>query len=98
MIASDILGGGSLSSRLGETVREEKRLSYTVGSRFTAGSIDRAGRFLTFAITNPANRDQLIETIAEVYRKAIDEGFTDKELEDAVTSYKPATNQLQETG
>ena len=54
--------------------------------------------FLTFAITNPANRDQLIETIAEVYRKAIDEGFTDKELEDAVTSYKPATNQLQETG
>lgn len=88
MIAADIIGGGSLSSRLGETVREQEGLSYTVGCRFTAGSIDRAGRFLTFAITNPANRDKLIETIQGVYKKLLDEGFTDKELKDASTTYK----------
>ena len=88
MIAADILGGSSLSSRLGETVREQEGLSYAVGCRFTAGSIDRAGRFLTFAITNPANRDKLIKTIQGVYDKTIEEGFTEKELKDATTTYK----------
>ena len=86
-IANDILGGGSLSSRLGERVREQEGLSYGVGSQFNARALDRAGVFMMYAITNPVNRDKLIKTVDEVLDEFIKSGVTDAEIESARISY-----------
>ena len=93
-IANDILGGGSLSSRLGERVREQEGLSYGVGSQFMAKPLDRAAVFMTFAITNPTNRDKLVKTIDEVFDDFMKNGVTQDEIESARTSY---LKQLEET-
>ena len=37
-----VFGGGSLSSRLGDRVRQKEGLSYGVGSFFSADSLDSA--------------------------------------------------------
>ncbi len=86
-LANDILGGGSLSSRLGQRVREEKGLSYAVGSQFQAEALDYAGSFMAFAITNPANRQALLETVNEVFDEYLSDGVTEQELAAAQTSY-----------
>jgi zinc protease len=93
-IANDILGGGSLSSRLGERVREQEGLSYGVGSQFNAKSLDRTAVFMTYAITNPTNRDKLIKTIDEVFNDFMTNGVKQEEIESAKTSY---LKQLEET-
>ena len=93
-IANDILGGGSLSSKLGERVREKEGLSYGVGSQFMAKSMDRSAVFMTYAITNPTNRDKLVKTIDEVFDDFMKSGVTQEELESARTSY---LKQLEET-
>lgn len=86
-IANDILGGGSLSSRLGERVREQEGLSYGVGSQFMARALDRTAVFMTYAITNPTNRDKVVSTIDEVFAQMSKEGITDEELESSKTSF-----------
>ena len=86
-IANDILGGGSLASRLGQRVREEKGLSYAVGSQFQAEALDRKSSFLAFAITNPANRDALLATVHEVFDEFLIDGVTEKELTATQTTY-----------
>jgi zinc protease len=93
-IANDILGGGSLSSRLGERVREQEGLSYGVGSQFIARHLDRTGVFMTFAITNPVNRDKLVQTVDAVFSDLMANGVTSEEIESARTSY---LKQLEET-
>ncbi len=86
-LANDILGGGSMTSRLGTRVREEKGLSYSVGSQFQAEALDEASSFLTFAITNPANRDELKMTVNEVFDALLDDGVSEDEVKASQTSY-----------
>ena len=86
-IANNILGGGALANRLGERVRQKEGLSYGVGSMFSADSLDQVGRFMTQAITNPKNRDRLVEVIQEEYQRFIDGGVSPDELERAKTGY-----------
>lgn len=93
-IANDILGGGSLSSRLGERVREQEGLSYGVGSQFMAKALDRSAVFMTYAITNPTNRDKLAKTIDEVFDVFMQKGVQQEEIDSAKTSY---LKQLEET-
>ena len=49
---------------------------------------------MTFAITNPTNRDKLAKTIDEVFDDFIKNGVKEEELESARTSY---LKQLEET-
>lgn len=93
-LANDILGGGSLSSRLGVRVREEKGLSYGVGSQFQAEALDPAASFMTFAITNPANRDELLKTVHGVFDEFLDGGVTDEELAASQTTYAKAVEEM----
>ena len=86
-IANDILGGGSLTSRLGTRVREQEGLSYGVGSQFIAKAHGRAGMFMIYAITNPINRDKLLKTVDQVLDEIVKSGVTEAEIESARTSY-----------
>lgn len=59
-----------------------------------AKSMDRSAVFMTYAITNPTNRDKLVKTIDEVFDDFMKSGVTQEELESAKTSY---LKQLEET-
>jgi zinc protease len=82
-----ILGGGSLSSRLGNRVRQQAGLSYTVASRFSADHREKAGRLILFAISNPANADKAAELIAEELNKLVKDGPTTEEVTAAKKGY-----------
>ena len=50
-----VLGGGGLSSRIADRLRQKGGLSYTAMSMLQASPIDRRGNFMVLAIYNPDN-------------------------------------------
>jgi len=86
-MAGYIMGGGFLSSRLGNRIRNEEGLSYAVGGNFNADPIDEVGNFFAFAMFAPENLDRLEEVLNEELVKAAEAGFTEEELESARTGF-----------
>ncbi len=82
-----ILGGGGLSSRLADRVRQKDGLSYTIQSALQPSAVDPRTVFFIFAICNPENSDRVHEAIHEELRKLLDSGITEKELTDAKNGY-----------
>lgn len=85
-----ILGGGSLASRLGDRVRQQEGLSYGVRSGVTASSKDERVNFTLYAITNPQNKDRLLEVIREEVVRLKQDGVTEDELTRAKESHLQA--------
>jgi zinc protease len=86
-LAGHMLGGGFLSSRLGNRIRNEEGLSYAVAGGFNAHPIDEVGSFYAFAMFAPENRDRVEEVLNEELVKVVEEGFTQDELDSAKTGY-----------
>ncbi len=84
-MAGHLLGGGFLSSRLGNRIRNQEGLSYGVGGGFSAHPIDTVGGFNGFAAFAPENRERLEEVFMEELEKAAAGGFNDDELESSRT-------------
>jgi zinc protease len=82
-----LLGGGTLSSRLGNRVRQRDGLSYGVSSNFTAAALDPAARFSIFAIANPENIDKVDAAIAEELNRFITDGVSLTELDDGKKAF-----------
>lgn len=80
VLGNFILGGGSLSSRLGVRVRQQEGLSYGVASMLSAGGKDERCEMMVFAIANPENKDRLLQTIEEEIRNYSSHGMTEDEL------------------
>lgn len=91
-IGNNILGGGALANRLGERVRQKEGLSYGIGSMFRAESLDRTGTFMAQAITNPKNRDRLVQVIQEEFDKILDGGVSPDEVAKAKAAYVKQLN------
>jgi zinc protease len=79
-LAGHLLGGGFLSSRLADRIRDTEGLSYGVGGGFNASSIDERGSFFVYAMYAPQNRERLVEVLYEELEKAVGEGFSDEEV------------------
>jgi zinc protease len=86
-IANFLFGGGTLSSRLGNRVRQKEGLSYGVRSMFSADARDKAARFLIFAICNPVNIDKVDKAIQEELSKLLKQGVDAKEVTEAKKAY-----------
>jgi zinc protease len=82
-----ILGGGGLSSRLADRLRQKGGLSYSVASMFSASDLDTSARLMMFAICNPANMPKVEAAAAEELARWVREGVTKEELEKAKTGY-----------
>ena len=82
-----ILGGGSLSSRLGNRIRQKEGLSYGVSSSLSIPNRGTDARFSINAITNPNNIDAVEKAAMEELNRFINEGPTDKEVEEAQTAW-----------
>ncbi len=80
VIGNFILGGGSISSRLGNRVRQEEGLSYTIASQYSASAVDDRGIFYIYAIMNPENLGKLETALKEEIQRLLKDGVTDKEL------------------
>lgn len=87
VLGNFILGGGTLSSRLGDRVRQQDGLSYTVRSALGARAKDDRVDFTVYAIANPENRDKLIQAIREEVQRLREEGVTEDELKKAKNAY-----------
>ncbi len=80
VLGNYMLGGGFLNSRLAVRIRQKEGLSYGVGSQFQAGSLDKSGTFLAFAIYAPQNRDKLETAFKEEIALMLKDGFTAEEI------------------
>jgi len=83
MLANFVLGGGSLSSRLMDNLRDKQGLVYGVYSTLNAGI--GAGPIQIRAGTNPANADRTADEILKQVSRLHAEGPTETELEEAVS-------------
>lgn len=80
LVGNYILGGGALSSRLGDRVRQQEGLSYAVGSGLNAHPIDHRANVSIFAITNPEKKEALVKVIAQEVELLLQSGITEAEL------------------
>ena len=87
VLGNIILGGGVLSSRLADRVRQKDGLSYTVRSALSTRAKDSRCDLLIYAIANPENKDKLIQAIKEEIDLLKKDGITEQELEDAKKYY-----------
>jgi zinc protease len=85
-----LFGGGALSSRLGNRIRQKEGLSYGVTSTFTASAFEPAASFTANAITNPANIDRVEKAFLEELHRFLADGPTPAELHDAQQAYLEA--------
>ncbi|WP_322975165.1 M16 family metallopeptidase [Aporhodopirellula aestuarii] len=92
-----ILGGGSLSSRLADRVRQQEGLSYGVRSGVSPRPKDHRVDMTIYAITNPGNKDKLMNVIREEIDRLINDGVTQDELNAAKQSYLQAAR-ISRTG
>jgi zinc protease len=80
-LVNHLLGGGSLSSRLGEALRQERGLTYSVGSQLAIQ--DHAHWFNVYFSTRNAKRDEAITAARNTLTRAANQGFTPAELQAA---------------
>nr|WP_235951824.1 pitrilysin family protein [Crateriforma spongiae] len=87
VLGNFILGSSGLSSRLGDRVRQQEGLSYGVGTGLTAYAKDDLVSLTLYAITNPMNREKIVEVITEVINDLRENGVTEDELQRAKNAY-----------
>jgi len=82
-----ILGGGALSSRIADRLRQKGGLSYTAMSMFAASPLDQRADLMILAIYNPANVDKVVTGVEEELARLLKDGVTSAELERTKTGY-----------
>lgn len=83
VLADYLLGGGFLSGRVPQRLREKEGLSYGAGTSLRVHPIDDSAALLGYAIFAPQNDGKVETGFREELAKAVEKGFTDKELASA---------------
>ncbi len=89
-VGNFILGGGALSSRLGDRIRQKEGLSYGVSSSVSVPARGNDARFTISAITNPGNIDAVEKAALEELKRFIQSGPSVEELAAAKTAWLEA--------
>ena len=88
VIGNFIFGGGALSSRLGDRVRQQEGLSYGVRAYLALGDRHEPwARWSAMAISNPTNTPRVVEVVDEELRRLLKDGVDEKELARAQQGY-----------
>jgi zinc protease len=82
-----ILGGGSLSSRIADRLRQKGGLSYSAAAMFAASPLDPRGNLMIMAIYNPANVAKVVSGVDEEVARILRDGVTPAELNRARDGY-----------
>jgi len=92
ILADYLLGGGFMSGRITRRLRETEGLSYGAGTFLRVPPLEDAAAVYGYAIFAPQNLEKVERGMTEELQKAVDKGFTDKEVKDA----KPGLMQARE--
>ena len=84
IIANSIWGGSGFASRLMQRIRVKEGYSYGTGSALHLEFDKRYGVFLMGASAAPENMPKVVEAYKEEVNKALTEGFTQQELDNAI--------------
>ena len=103
LIGNFILGGGGLSSRIADRLRQKDGLSYGAGSCFGASPLDPRADLMINAIYNPINVAKVVTGVDEELERLLRDGVTTAELDGAKTGYlqqqqNQRTNDMAITG
>ena len=79
IVLNNILGGDTLSSRLGSQVRDNLGLTYGIYSNFLAGK--NSGTFLIEMQTSPEDTTKAIASTQQLLKELHEKGVTDAEVE-----------------
>ena len=80
LLGDYMFGGGFLSSRFPQRVRQKDGLSYGAGSSVSAPWFDKAGAFRAYAIAAPENMAKVEADFKEELARVLKDGFTAAEL------------------
>ncbi len=83
VLANYMFGGGGLTSRVPDRIRNREGLSYSVGTSFSTPGAGDAGVFSMSAIANPANTPKVEASFMDELSKTLRDGFTAAELASA---------------
>jgi zinc protease len=89
-IGNFIFGGSTLTSRIGDRIRQKDGLSYGATSSLSASSRDPVASLTVTVSTNPANIDKVTAAVMEELQRFLKDGPSDKELADAKKAYLEA--------
>ncbi|UBF27554.1 insulinase family protein [Kovacikia minuta CCNUW1] len=84
LVLNQILGGDTLSSRLGTEIRDRQGLTYGIYSGFQAGM--HPGPFLISMQTAPEDADKAIASTLSLLKQIREQGFTETEVATAKRS------------
>jgi zinc protease len=87
VLGNYMLGGGAMSSRLMNRIRQKEGISYGVGSALSASPLDKFATFTTYAMYNPQNAERLEKALREELERMRTEGFTADEIKAAKAGY-----------
>lgn len=87
LIGNFILGGGGLSSRIADRLRQKDGLSYGAGSALDTSPLDATAELRIRAIYNPINVSKLVADVAEELHLLLRNGITTAELDRAKHGY-----------
>ena len=93
-IATTILGGGILNSRITERLRQKDGVSYGAGGNLQADpdKDDQNSQIFVYAIYNPGNLEKVQLGFREEIQRFIDEGVTEEEVKNAVNGWVQGQN------
>jgi zinc protease len=86
LVLNQVLGGDTLSSRLGTEIRDRQGLTYGIYSGFSAGQ--NPGPFLISMQTAPKDAQKAIDSTIALLKQLREQGITATELENAKRSIK----------
>ncbi len=89
-LGNNMFGGSTLSSRIGNRIRQKEGLSYGATSQFTASPRDPEARFTVNVTMNPEFIDRVEKCFVEELDKFLKEGPSLTELADAQKAYLEA--------
>jgi zinc protease len=84
LLLNQVLGGDTLSSRLGTELRDRQGLTYGVYSAFQVGK--QQGTFVIQMQTSIPDRERAIASALQIFRQIRDQGITESELKAAKNS------------
>ena len=87
LLGNFIFGGSTLSSRIGNRIRQKEGLSYGATSSVRVPSRGTDARFTMSAITNPMNMDAVEKAALEELEMFLKDGPTEQEVADAKNAW-----------